>query len=262
MKFKVIYLIGILILSNSCINNSLDEGPKVDCSVSILDFTFITTNGSCGQSNGSLVVMATGGQPPYKFTIDNGASTASGDFNNLTPGNYSISVSDEATCSVTKEITIGNTGGFQAIGSVTVSGCGTANGTFTITPVGGEVPYSYKLDGGPTQTSDTFSGLGAGEYEALITDAIGCDFSIIQTIATGISFASTIKPIIANSCATTGCHDGSTAQTNFTIFSNVQNSSSGIRSRTQSGVMPKNGSLTQQEIDVIACWVDDGAKEN
>ena len=49
----------------------------------------------------------------------------------------------------------------------------------------------------------------------------------------------------------------------FTVFSNIQSSASQIKSLTQSGAMPKNGSkLSQTQLDAIACWVDDGALNN
>jgi len=35
-----------------------------------------------------------------------------------------------------------------------------------------------------------------------------------------------------------------------------------IRSRTQSRSMPLIGSLTLEEIDAFACWIDDGALDN
>lgn len=35
-----------------------------------------------------------------------------------------------------------------------------------------------------------------------------------------------------------------------------------IRSRTQNWSMPLVGSLTQEEIDAFACWIDDGFLDN
>jgi hypothetical protein len=68
---------------------------------------------------------------------------------------------------------------------------------------------------------------------------------------------------MANSCAISGCHDGSVSSLpNFSNLSVIQANASMIKSRTQSGNMPKTGSLTQNQIDLIACWVDDGALDN
>ncbi len=257
--FNTLFALSILLLG-ACTNN--DEEPKIDCSVSTLDFTTVTTDASCGSNNGKIEAAASGGEAPYTYSLDNGAAQSSDVFENLASGNYNVTVTDNATCSTTKEVSVVSAAGFQATGAVVASGCKTTNGEFTAMPTRGVEPYAYSLNGGASQSSATFSNLGAGEHEILITDAVGCDFSLIKTIATGISYNASVKSIIANSCATTGCHDGSTSQTNFTSFSNVQSKAADIKSRTQSGSMPKNSTLTQEQKDAIACWVDDGALDN
>ena len=65
-----------------------------------------------------------------------------------------------------------------------------------------------------------------------------------------------------NNCAVSGCHNG-TQFPDFRSLSNIQQNKDQIRQRTQTGNMPPNGrSLTQQQIDLIACWIDDGALDN
>lgn len=256
------FIASITAVLSSCLNNNLEEQSPTDCSTSTLDFSSSAIDSDCGQSNGSIEIIAVKGKPPYTYSLDNGVSQTIGLFENLSPGNYTIKVSDSNTCFTEKEVSVANTEGFQANGSVTDSGCKSSNGTITAVATGGVEPYAYELDGGGAQAGGAFSNLTAGEYEILITDATGCDFSMLKTIITGTSYASTVQPIIANNCAISGCHDGSSSQTNFSIFTNVQNKAQSIKSRTQNGSMPKNGSLTQAEIDVIACWVDDGALGN
>ncbi len=262
MNLFKIYPLGLLIIFTACTSNKIDDVPNVDCSVSTLDFTATLTDADCGSNNGKIEIKGAGGETPYKYLIDNGALQSSAIFENLAPGNYKVTITDNVACSTTKDVSVASTSGFSATGSVAASGCKTTNGTFTAAPNGGIEPYAYSLNGGTSQSDATFSNLGAGEYEILITDATGCDFSIVKMIPTGISYNTSVKSIIANSCATTGCHDGSSSQTNFTIFSNVQGKAADIKSRTQSGNMPKDGSLTQAEKDAIACWVEDGALDN
>ncbi|MCF6351603.1 MAG: hypothetical protein L3J06_01195 [Cyclobacteriaceae bacterium] len=255
-------LIGLLIIFIACTSNKIDDTPKVDCSVSTLDFATTLTDADCGSNNGTIEIKGEGGETPYKYSIDNGALQSSAIFENLASGNYKVTITDNVACSVTKDVSVASTSGFNATGTVADAGCKTTNGTFTAVPNGGTEPYAYSLNGGASQSGATFSNLGAGEYEILITDATGCDFSIVKMIPSGISYNTSVKSIIANSCATTGCHDGSSSQTNFTIFSSVQGKATDIKSRTQSGNMPKDSSLTQAEKDAIACWVEDGALDN
>lgn len=261
MKIARISCVLLVFLCNACLYNSLEEVLLVDCSSSTLDFASFTVNADCGLSNGSIEIVVFGGEPPYMYLLDNEPQPTAM-FNNLPQGNYSITVIDSTTCSTMKEVLIAVVSGFQTTASVTYSGCKSADGTISVQASNGIEPYTYHLKNGADQSTPIFSNLEAGQYEVITTDATGCSISLIKNILTGISFSTSVKPIIANSCAVTGCHDGSSAQANFTIFSNVQSRASSIKSRTQSGSMPKNGTLTQAEKDAIACWVDDGAKNN
>ena len=76
---------------------------------------------------------------------------------------------------------------------------------------------------------------------------------------TGVSWNATISTIIANSCAITGCHVPGTGRQNFLDPATVQLNATGIKERTGSRTMPQVGSLTDDQISQIACWVDDGA---
>ena len=260
----IFYTVIPVLLFMSCTYNSLDEDPLVDCAGSTLDFTVISTDATCGQTDGNVEVIASGGETPYLYLLDNGASQTAAIFNDLASGNYLVTVLDNTTCSITKEIIIANKGGFQATASVTSSGCEESNGTITVLASDGVEPYLYKLNSGSGQSTGLFTSLSSGAYEVIVTDDTGCSFSIIKSILSGISYDSSVKPIIMNNCAVSGCHDGSTAQTNFSIFSNVKSSASAIKSRTQNKSMPKgaNRTISQAEIDAIACWVDDGALDN
>ena len=76
-----------------------------------------------------------------------------------------------------------------------------------------------------------------------------------------VTYSANISTIIEANCAISGCHAGSVSP-DFREFNTIQSKSDRIKVRTQNRTMPKNGSLTQQEIDQIACWVDNGALDN
>lgn len=77
------------------------------------------------------------------------------------------------------------------------------------------------------------------------------------------SFETDVYPIIESSCAST-CHSArSTAGPGpLTNYSQVKNAAASIKSAVVSGFMPKNGSLTRNQIRTISCWVDAGAPNN
>lgn len=79
---------------------------------------------------------------------------------------------------------------------------------------------------------------------------------------TGTSWAVDIKPIMEKNCAITGCHNGVSRSNDFREFTSAKSHAKSIKSKTQDRSMPFDGALTQNEIDLIACWVDDGALQN
>ena len=173
-----------------------------------------------------------------------------------------VIITDNIGCSMEQIAIITNADGLTVTYSSVGSGCGSASGTISIVASNGVEPYQYQLNNEIPQSSPDFS-VGPGSYEVTTTDASGCSFVVTVQLTSTTSYQSDIKPIIMNSCAVTGCHDGSQpARANFNNFSEVQANASLIKSKTQNGSMPKTGSLTQAQIDLIACWVDDGALDN
>ncbi|MCF6361249.1 MAG: SprB repeat-containing protein, partial [Cyclobacteriaceae bacterium] len=132
MKIIKVVLVGLLISFVSCTPNKIDEPSFVDCSISTLDFVTTTTDADCGQSNGGIVITASGGEPPYVYAINNPAMLTTSTIDNLVAGNYTIIITDNAKCSISKDVLIASKGGFQATASLTPSGCKTANGTITV----------------------------------------------------------------------------------------------------------------------------------
>jgi hypothetical protein len=63
-------------------------------------------------------------------------------------------------------------------------------------------------------------------------------------------------------CATTGCHNGVSRSNDFREYTSAKTFANSIKSKTQDRSMPFDGTLTQDQIDLIACWVDDGAVLN
>lgn len=79
-----------------------------------------------------------------------------------------------------------------------------------------------------------------------------------------VSLANEIMPLLLAQCTFSGCHNGDNGSSrDWTQKENILEKASGIKTRTQNGSMPRSpGSLSQNEIDLIACWVDNGAKDN
>ncbi|MCD6201744.1 MAG: gliding motility-associated C-terminal domain-containing protein [Bacteroidales bacterium] len=149
----------------------------------VISISAVTTDVTCyGADDGTLTITATGGTPPFVFSIDGGTTYLNngGSFTGLTPGNYTLAVRDANGCMQT-----GNTVAISEPSQIVIQSetktdvtChGASDGSITITGGGGTPPYTYSLDGGTTwqDNGGSFPGLGPGTYDLAIKDSHGCE---------------------------------------------------------------------------------------
>ena len=270
---KYLRMTGIVFFSfysfTSCVYHDAEDISNV-CSSSDLTLSVSATTAAsdCSAADGSVVVSASGGIEGYSFSINDEAYQSESAFSNLAAGSYTISVKDGNGCVTTQIASVGNAQSTLEVSFSTIenSGCPTSNGVITIAAIGGTEPYQYKLNSGAYQSSNTFTELAAGNYSVTVADATNCPTSTSAVVArTGPGFTSDIKPIITTKCAISGCHNGSQSP-NLSAYSGVKNNASDILSEISGKFMPPSnssaGSLTQQQINLITCWVKDGALNN
>jgi hypothetical protein len=149
-----------------------------------------------------------------------------------------------------------------SISSTTDTSCGGTDGSITLAASGGGGIYSYKIDEGSFGSSNVLTSLSPGSYQVTVKDNNECEVATDVSILSGTSYEASIKTIIETNCAISGCHVSGTGRQNFTGFSTIQGNAAGIKTRTQNKTMPQTGSITQEQINLIACWVDDGAQNN
>lgn len=145
--------------------------------------------------------------------------------------------------------------------SQTDSDCSQDVGKIEIRSVGGDGTYQYNLDGGTFQTETVFEGVASGEHLVTVQDGMACTASVSVTLKTGVTFDQ-VQPIISTNCAVSGCHDGSSDQIDFRPAANIKDRAASIQSFTADKSMPPDSastSLTAAQIQLIGCWVDDGA---
>lgn len=271
-KTTVPALVVLSILTAAC-GSSDDVKPQADCSTSNLAIQLVskTDPSDCSSNSGVIEVSASGGGGSYQFKLGSAAFGSTGVFSNLAAGSYSVTVKDASGCEKSLAgITLTAPGGPVVVPS-TVShqtNCGTPNGSITANVSGGATPYQFKLNDGAFISSSTFSGLAAGTYTVTILDDAGCSAEIEETInsSTGVSYLADIKPILEVNCIKSGCHNGDNgADKNWSIFANVKAKAAQIKLRTGNKSMPADiapTGLPQGQIDLIACWVNDGAPNN
>ena len=78
------------------------------------------------------------------------------------------------------------------------------------------------------------------------------------------TFAANVSPLIASSCAKSGCHAaGSTNGVGpLTTYAQIFAARAQIRSNVASGNMPKDATFSATQKATITCWIDAGAPNN
>ncbi len=102
---------------------------------------------------------------------------------NLAAGNYSVTVTDGNGCTISTTYDIIDPPLLVLSATQTNVSClGGNDGTATVIPTGGTGAYTYLWDDASAQTTDVASGLIAGTYNVIVTDANGCQESTSVTI--------------------------------------------------------------------------------
>ncbi|MCX7861661.1 MAG: PKD domain-containing protein [Bacteroidales bacterium] len=133
------------------------------------------TNLTCYQNNtGSATVNVSGGTSPYSYSWTNNVSTTNS-ANNLSAGNYTVSIYDANLCLVTQtfQITEPQPIAIQAINTINPTCAGQCNGSIQINVSGGTPPgYNYQWSNG--SNSQNPASLCSGNYTVTVSDANNC----------------------------------------------------------------------------------------
>lgn len=156
-------------------------------SVSLIAATPITldesiTNVTCaGDANGAIGIEASGGTPPLQFswTGPDGFTSAIEDIANLSPGDYSLTVTDESSCSESLTFTVTEPDSILVDLTVTEPDCNQANGALEASITGGTVASSYTIVwtdelGNIISSTALVENLAPGSYSLTVTDDNGC----------------------------------------------------------------------------------------
>lgn len=174
---------------------------------------YVIGDTSCYGPTGKIFITGCTGPGPFTYLWSNGETTQS--ITGLTAGTYSVTVSNNEGCSVTKEGTV-LTIPPPYIADVTSipPDCFNANGQITIQVTGGTEPFYYSGSNGYSIISYsrffTLTGLTSGTYEIAVTDCSLCKTSTFATVQ-GVNTFNVISIVTDNSYC--GNKDGSITAT-------------------------------------------------
>jgi hypothetical protein len=130
--------------------------------------------------NGSVQVNVNGGKKPYTFIWVSAGDTVGTNkdrIESLTPGTYTVTVTDDAACTQTGSQILSQTYSALTLSSLSidVSCFGATDGSIDLSVIGGTPPYSFLWSNGAT-VEDLLSS-GAGLYYVTVHDSFDCSNS-------------------------------------------------------------------------------------
>lgn len=141
----------------------------------LLTLTSTTENVVCfGNATGTINLTVSGGtgQPSFRWSDGGTAKDRTG----LVASMYSVTITDANQCAANQSFTITQPPVLtSAVSSLSIACFGGTTGSISLTATGGTSPYSYSWNDGPTLQNRT--GLAAGNYLVVVTDANGCQTS-------------------------------------------------------------------------------------
>jgi hypothetical protein len=144
---------------------------------------------SCGNSDGSLKLVVTGGSGVYEYQLNGSGGylplASSGIISGLAANNYNLLVREigGGGCNdLSYTLALENINAAVKVltkTTINASACLATNGSLTFTVSGDTLNYSYSTNNGSTwfpanRASVTVTGLGVGDYTLLLRDAANC----------------------------------------------------------------------------------------
>jgi len=178
---------------------NITEPPVLEAAI-----TGFTPVSCLSNNSGQATAMGIGGTGLYDYLWSDGQETAQA--TGLEAGVYTIEITDANGCMATNAVTILGPQLPQAMisGTQNASACLGNDGTASVQVSGGQPPYTYLWSNG--QTLPTATGLSAGSYTVVATDAGGCTATASASITSPPEFESEITNLENAIC--TGINNG------------------------------------------------------
>ncbi len=157
-------------------------------------YVSVTSVTCAGDSNGTGIVHASGGFPPYTYLWEPGGQTTD-TATGLGAGTYTVTVIDslsDSTYAYSSLVSVSTLA--VSTSSFSVSCFGDFNGKAIVNISGGVSPYHVLWTPG-LSTAIVDTGLGAGTYTSTIIDSVGCAASASTTVAQPAPLALTASGI-------------------------------------------------------------------
>ncbi len=142
----------------------------------IVHATALVTDILCNSANtGAVSITGNSGNSPYLYRMGSGSLSSSNNFTSLTAATYNFHVQDVDSCYLDTAIAVIQPTPITSTSVIIDASCkGNSNGSIATTATGGVGPYTYAIGSGSYSSTNSFTGLAAGNYTVHIKDANNC----------------------------------------------------------------------------------------
>lgn len=190
-----------------CFVTTIDQ-IMVECCDDHFNISDLLADESCpGDMTGAIDLTVSNNYGPYVYLWDNG--TLGEDQTNLGQGDYTVTITDLATCDTVLTYNIGGPPPFQFDTLVVMPTCnGGVDGAVTLNVTGGTPPYQYNWENSGFTNNNTLANISQGDYDVVVRDANDCEVMLTLPVTELIlELDPAVQAFTSPSC--TGFSDGS-----------------------------------------------------
>lgn len=184
-----------------CVVTRIELATEVICCEDHFTVDADISDVDCPDStDGAIDLTVMNDYAPYGYTWSNGPNTE--DLNNLPPGVYTVTVTDEATCEDEFSFTVASPPPFSFDTLVVMPTCnGGTDGAVTLVVNGGTPPYAFNFENAGFTPNNTLSNISQGDYTVVVRDDNGCEFTQVLAVRElELQLDPTVQTITQPSC--------------------------------------------------------------
>lgn len=154
-----------------------------DCNV-IYPCTISTsmTPATCTQPTGTVTASNPTGTGPFTYSWDTPGNPTSTSVNNLPPGTYTVTMTTDDGCSAVSAVTVADQLASYTTSTIPATCTGFSDGSATINTTTTYGTVTYLWNDPAAQTTQTATGLAAGQYACTVTTSSGCSNVVNVTV--------------------------------------------------------------------------------
>lgn len=228
----------------------------------IQNASIATIGEHCNQHDGSITIdKVQGGTPPYKYALNSQQPGNDASFKDLSASAYTITITDDAGCSLQKQATVQPIAGPEKLWFTKKEAyCGLPAGALMIDSVSsGSAPLFFSINNSPFTKQTEYNNIPPGENTIIVKDNFGCTLKETFVINQSPELQIAISPKDTTVCATQRVDFKATLLSNNSSLRYLWNNQPRTTRNTFNTAIISDTKVTVQATDKNGCTAFDTA---